>query len=187
MAAHCILLARHGREPGGDRLQHGVAGCMAVRVIYLLEVIEIKKHDRQGFPAPMRLEQAVFKPVIEQHPIGQQGQGVMKSCVTRRFFLLLRSKQLMLQHMALLNFGCQGRVDPRQVFGTCLHRDFDGFTLFHCRFERWRVGLAAQLFAQCRIDRGQFNRAFFDGVPDLFALIQDPKQVLRRDAGGRPG
>ena len=64
-------------QPCGDAPQHGISGGMALRVVDLLEPVEVdEEHD--GAPASaLGVRQRLTHTVDEQRPIGQSGQCVV--------------------------------------------------------------------------------------------------------------
>ena len=74
-----------GQDPPGGLDQQFVAGMMAEGVVHRLEVIQIQKQDGQpGILAPGLLD-GMFRPQVQQHAVGQAGQGVMMRHVPQLF------------------------------------------------------------------------------------------------------
>ena len=69
------------REPVRNDKQQLVAYRMTVCVVDLLEPIEISEEDGGGGVRAPRTLGGVFQPVLQQHAIGQTGQGVVLGVV----------------------------------------------------------------------------------------------------------
>jgi hypothetical protein len=64
-------------EPARQRLQHPVAGRVAIAVIDFLEAIEVDGDDCQVGVAEIGLGKCRSKPLVEQRAVGQAGEPVM--------------------------------------------------------------------------------------------------------------
>ena len=74
----CIRGARHCGEPARNLAQERVADRVAQGVVDLLEVVEIKQHHCNGFAAAPGARQGTGQPIVEQHAVGQAGQGIVQ-------------------------------------------------------------------------------------------------------------
>ena len=70
--------ARHGGEPARHLAQERVADRVAQGVVDLLEVVEVEQHHRHGIAAAPGARQRSGQPIVEQHAVGQAGQGIMQ-------------------------------------------------------------------------------------------------------------
>jgi len=76
-AGHQVALAQIVFEPLSDHAQELVADRMPERVVDALEVIEIEAVDRHVAGAVAELCQRGVETLVEQHAVGQAGQGIV--------------------------------------------------------------------------------------------------------------
>jgi hypothetical protein len=61
--------AEHAPDPGRDLAQHGVAGRVAVRVVDLLEAVDVEGHHRHEPAIAPGADQRVVQPVEQEQPV----------------------------------------------------------------------------------------------------------------------
>ena len=76
-------------ETPGEMDQEQVAEMVAERVVDLLEAIEVEQQQRQRFAVAGRRAQRLGQAVVEQHAIGQAGQGIVHRLVAQPVLLSL--------------------------------------------------------------------------------------------------
>ena len=72
-------------EPGGNRLQDGIAYRMAEGVIDALEMIDVAEKNADGVSGPRRPAGGGREPVNEQGAIGQSGERVVQGPPAKPF------------------------------------------------------------------------------------------------------
>ncbi len=77
-SGHRILGTDAVEQPRGRLLEQLVAGDMAERVIDHLEVVEIDEHHAETFARALGARQRQVQAVVEQRPVGQPGQFVVR-------------------------------------------------------------------------------------------------------------
>ena len=68
----------HAGQPLGDGAQHLVADLVAVGVVDRLELVEVDEQHAGERPRPLGALTGVLEPLLEQHPVGQPGEGVVQ-------------------------------------------------------------------------------------------------------------
>ena len=94
----------------GNRSQDAVAGIMSVRIVDLLEPVQIHKHQRQMPFLPLRHRQSLFQTIHEERAVRQPRQWIVKSCVSGGLFLLGDGSKLVIQHDAVTDLTMQGPI-----------------------------------------------------------------------------
>ena len=75
---HRVAVPQHRGQPCGDRHEELVAHRMAQRVIDVLEVVEVEKHDGAGDPGAAGAGDHLFGPVEDQRSVRQLGERVVQ-------------------------------------------------------------------------------------------------------------
>ena len=65
-------------HPLRDRAQHGVTRGVAVRVVDLLEPVDVDHHHGDSLAVPARLSQRDVEPVVEERPVREPGERVVE-------------------------------------------------------------------------------------------------------------
>src|SRR5690606_41427328 len=76
-----------------DALPILVARLVTIQVIDILEIIQIKEHQRGILATLCTVRHGLLQAVEQQAPIGQTGQGVVKRQVANLLLCLLRSEE----------------------------------------------------------------------------------------------
>ena len=73
---HHIVIARHVLEAVGDRPQHLVADIVAMRVVDLLEMVEVEDHQPDRLLDAAELLEIFLQRIVEIAPVLHAGQAV---------------------------------------------------------------------------------------------------------------
>ena len=94
-----------------DGLEHFVAGLVAVRVVDLLEVIEVDEEDGQGALEFEGADELVVEKVVEAGAVGQAGEGIGGGFDLEGFVFFLDGLDLLLGLEGELDEGLLGFVE----------------------------------------------------------------------------
>ena len=121
LTCHGVAAAHTGKQPLGGKLQQLVADIMAMHVIDLLEVVEIKKrHRHQPLVAP-RLSQRLIETILHQTTIGQPGQRIEIGKLANVLLIALARADVLDLHVKALRQALRvaqhrsGQLHPEQA------------------------------------------------------------------------
>ena len=77
-ARHGVGGAHAGREARRDALQQLVAHLVAERVVDGLEAVQVDEHEREPGVAARRVDDRLLEAIVEQHAVGQPGEGIAR-------------------------------------------------------------------------------------------------------------
>ncbi len=114
VARHQVGVPRGVAQGGGDAAQRGIAGGMAVQVVVLLEVVDIRQRDAQALPVRTAVRVEPRQLGIQVPAVGDAGQRVLQH--------LQRQAHLFLQQLAVGLAQRQLRAHAVGDVGHIAHR-----------------------------------------------------------------
>jgi len=76
VASDAVDFARLGLQEVRELLEHGVAGLVAVVVVYALELVDVAHDKRDGLVEPHRMQPHLMQTLVQGAPVLDLGQSV---------------------------------------------------------------------------------------------------------------
>ena len=176
-ASQDIGLSQHRLERQGDTLQHNVAELVSVRVVQILEAIDVGENNSNGGAGSAATIHFLFECFIEEVPVIDIRQRVVEGLpfeleVSRFQFLLLSLDDMLFRH------GLRA-----------------GDMFAHSQFDQVLAGICAQVVRAAKIVRFQTEQLFgvfeprLNAAQDLIKVgtaeaVQSGRQFLQSSEGG---